>query len=351
MDKEHSLPHKIQQHLYDHPILRESLRNTGAVFILIVSAFAFALGYKCFLVPNVLIEESNGAVIRLLSGGISGISQLVIMIVSMFPVEIAPQIQDTVFSILYFVLNIPIFILAWKGIGKRFTIFTILNVFLCSLLSNLLGIWDQGWINDIASFVNRNGGLLSRAIFAGVCTGLSSGLSFKVDGSSGGIDVISYYIALKKGVLVGKYTVLINAVTLTIYTILGTIQLVSGMITVPDGNSMEFVTMALYSILYLMVTSGVVDAINLRNKKVKIEVVTNSPDLAKIIISALPHGATVFHGQGAFTGKEKTIIEIVVSSYEVKNAVKIIREADPSAFIEITELKQIYGRFFLPPVK
>lgn len=273
------------------------------------------------------------------------------MIVSMTPLEITPEIENTIFSALYFLLNVPIFVVAWKGIGKRFTLYTFLNVLLASVFSNLLGLWDDGWIHSIAVFVNNNGGMLSRAIFAGVCTGLSSGLSYKVDGSSGGIDVISYYIALKKSVLVGKYNTIINACTLTIYTILGSIQAINGMIVVPDGNTMEYVTMAFYSILYLMVTSGVIDAINIRNKKVKIEVITSNPDLAKIMIATLPHGATVFNGKGAFTGNEKMAIDIVVSSYEVKNAVKIIRESDPTAFIEITELKQVYGRFFLPPIK
>ena len=226
MDNHNSLRSKIENHLYDHPVLHSTLKNSFSVLVLAVSAFVFALGYKCFLVPNVLMQESGG-----------------------------------------------------------------------------------------------------------------------------GIDVFSYYIALKKSVLVGKYNTLINICTLTIYTILGSIKVWNGMMTVPDGNSMEFVTMAFYSVLYLMVTSAVIDTINILNKNVKITVITSFPDLARIIISALPHGATVFHGQGAFTGKDKIAIDIVVSSYEVKNAVKVIRESDPSAFIEVTELKQVYGRFFLPPIK
>ena len=351
MDNHNSLRSKIENHLYDHPVLHSTLKNSFSVLVLAVSAFVFALGYKCFLVPNVLMQEAGGAITRLLSGGISGISQLIIMIVSMFPVEISANLEDTLFSIFYFALNVPVFIVAWIGIGKRFTAFTFINVALVSLFSNLLGLWDQGWIYEISRFVNSNGGMLSRAIFAGVCTGISSGLAYKVDGSGGGIDVFSYYIALKKSVLVGKYNTLINICTLTIYTILGSIKVWNGMMTVPDGNSMEFVTMAFYSVLYLMVTSAVIDTINIRNKKVKITVITSNPDLARIIISALPHGATVFHGQGAFTGKDKIAIDIVVSSYEVKNAVKVIRESDPSAFIEVTELKQVYGRFFLPPIK
>ncbi|MDY6094119.1 MAG: YitT family protein [Candidatus Enteromonas sp.] len=352
MKKNQTFSSKLVDALYDHPILLGSLKNAGAVFVLIFSAFVFALGYKCFLAPNRLISASGGTITKLLSGGISGISQLVIMFISVFPNNFLignPHLEDIVFSACYFLLNVPVFLIAWKGIGKRFTIFTFLNVMLVSLFSNLLGIWDDGWVTELARFVNDNGGMLSRAVFAGVCTGISSGLAYKVDGSGGGIDVISYFIALKKGVLVGKYNVLINACTLFLFTFLGCYKVWTGIETVP--NSMEFVAMAFFSILYLMVTSAVIDVINIRNKKVKIEAISSNPDLAKVIISTLPHGATVFHGSGAFTGKDRYAIQIVVSSYEVKQAIHVISEADPNAFIEVSELKQVYGRFFLPPIR
>lgn len=352
MKKNRTLSSKIVDALYDHPVVHGILKNGFAVLVLTFSAFVFALGYKCFLVPNRIISESGGTVTKLVSGGISGISQLVIMFISIFPNNFLignPALEDTIFSVCYFLLNVPVFIIAWKGIGKRFTVFTFLNVILVSLFSNLLGLWDDGWVTELAKFVNANGGLLSRAVFAGVCTGISSGLAYKVDGSGGGIDVITYFIALKKGALVGKYNVLINACTLTVYTILGCYKVWSGIESVP--NYMEFAAMALFSILYLMVTSAVIDVINIRNKKVKIEAISSNPDLGKLIISTLPHGATVFHGSGAFTGKDRYDIQIVVSSYEVKKAVEIIREADPNVFIEISELKQVYGRFFLPPIR
>ena len=101
----------------------------------------------------------------------------------------------------------------------------------------------------------------------------------------------------------------------------------------------------------MFVTVSVIDVINLRNKKVKVEVVSELPDLGKIIIANLPHGATLVKGQGAFTGNEKYIITIVVSSYEVKQAIRVIREADPKAFVSVIELNQVYGRFYLPPIR
>lgn len=340
---------RVEDKLYDHPILKSAVFNGWNVLILTFSAFILAIGYKCFLVPNQLIADSGGKVTKLVSGGMSGISQTIIMLLSLFLSHdiLTAQVENILFSVLYFALNIPIFILAWKGIGKRFTIYTFLNVILVSVFEALLSVWDNGWIHDLAVFANNNGGLLARAIFAGVCTGLSSGFAFKVDGSGGGIDVVAYYVALKKNVLVGRYSLIMNSVTLVVFTLLGSIQIWNS----GTGNSMQYIGGACYSILYMMSTSMVIDVIHLRNKKMKIEVVTDHEDLGKILIANLPHAATIVKGEGAYSGKGRYLIKMVVSSYEVNHAVAVIESADPNAFIEVVELKQVYGRFFLPPIK
>lgn len=217
-----------------------------------------------------------------------------------------------------------------------------------SLFTNLLSIeWlEVNVIEPIAHYVEINGGLLARAIFAGVCTGLSSALTFKVDASSGGIDVVAYYIALKKSTLVGKYSAYINACILIVYSILAAIN-----IGWANESAFDVVASALYSIVYLIVSMCVIDMINLRNKKMKVEVVTDNPGLVQVLMANIPHGATVIHGEGAFSGKQKTIIEMVISSYELSRTVKVIRETDPNTFVEVTELKQVYGHFYIKPIK
>ena len=323
---------RVEDKLYDHPILKSAVFNGWNVLVLTFSAFILAIGYKCFLVPNKLIADSGGEVTKLVSGGMSGISQTIIMFLSLFLSHdiLTAQVENILFSVLYFALNIPIFILAWKGIGKRFTVYTFLNVILVSVFEALLSVWDNGWIHDLAEFA-----------------GLSSGFAFKVDGSGGGIDVVAYYVALKKNVLVGRYSLIMNSVTLVVFTLLGSIQIWNS----GTGNSMQYIGGACYSILYMMSTSMVIDVIHLRNKKMKIEVVTDHEDLGKILIANLPHAATIVKGEGAYSGKGRYLIKMVVSSYEVNHAVAVIESADPNAFIEVVELKQVYGRFFLPPIK
>lgn len=351
--KRHGPLSKINDFLYDHSRLKSTISWAYALFICTVSALIFTIGYKFFLVPRDIIStvEGGAPVLRLVSGGASGLSQTIIVALELLPDSFADLVvknEDLIYSILYFLVNVPIIILAWVGVGKRFTIITLINIVEISLFTNLLSIeWlEVNVIEPIAHYVEINGGLLARAIFAGVCTGLSSALTFKVDASSGGIDVIAYYIALKKSTMVGKYSAYINACILIVYSILAAIN-----IGWADESAFDVVASALYSIVYLIVSMCVIDMINLRNKKMKVEVVTDNPGLVQVLMANIPHGATVIHGEGAFSGRQKTIIEMVISSYELSRTVKVIRETDPNTFVEVTELKQVYGHFYIKPIK
>jgi uncharacterized membrane-anchored protein YitT (DUF2179 family) len=212
------------------------------------------------------------------------------------------------------------------------------------------------FIKSIADYVsniaNDTGGLLARALFAGICTGLSSALAFKVDISAGGVDIIAYYIALRKNTLTGKYSMVLNTITVTLFAILTSVNayLLHDPATALN-ESANACAKIFYSILYVFVCMAIIDAINVRNKKLKIEVVTSRKDLADVLISTVPHGATILQGTGVYTGEPRYVIEMVVSSYEVNEVVKIVKKEDPSAFVEVTPLSMVVGRFHMPPVK
>lgn len=345
MVKRKKLKSKINDYLYDHPFLRTGLDWTWALIVSTISALFFAIGYKCFLVPNYLNSANE---LKLVSGGASGISQTIIAALKLIPgFPEAQNFEDLIYGILYFAVNVPIFVLAWFGIGKRFSIITLINVLEVSLFTNLLGNTpDGGLIDSIARFVDENGGLFARAVFGGTCVGLSTALTFKIDASSGGVDVIAYYVALKKSTLCGKYSTMINSCTIVVFTLLTVTK-----IGWTNPNAYNIIACVFFSVLYMFVVMFVVDMINLRNKKMEIKVVTENPELVGVLLANIPHGATLIHGSGAFSGKDKTIIEMIVSSYELKNTVKIIQEADPTAFVSVAELTQVYGHFFIKPVK
>lgn len=345
MDRRKKLRKKVRDYFYDHPMQKNVLLYFWSFVITVFSSFVFAFGFRAFIAPTNMAELQT---VRLVSGGVSGLSQTFMAFVELVfnhPIQ-ANGIYDIVYSCLYFGINIPVFIIAWRGIGKRFAIFTILNVGLSSLFTSVLRYADESLFHVIAAFVEENGGLVTRALLGGIATGIASATMYKIDASAGGIDVVAYYIALKQSKLVGKYSVLINGATITIYTLITLSDVGWG-----TNQAAQVFVATLFSILYLFVCMAVIDTINVRNKKVKIEAISEMEDLGKILIGNLPHGATMVKGVGAFTGHDKFIFEMIVSSYEVRQTVQVIKEADPSAFVNVTELKHVYGRFYLPPIR
>jgi uncharacterized membrane-anchored protein YitT (DUF2179 family) len=354
---------KNKNWMLDHPVAKNIIDYTLTFIVCTLSALVFAFGFNAFMDPGANLKDADGnAVIlaKLVAGGVSGVSQVIALLLELCGVKsqaMGGNFDEHLFySIAYFVINIPLLVLAWTGIGKRFAVFTLINVAEVSLFIKLLTVDKIPGIDFLALFVNTNGGLFARAVFAGVCTGLSSALAFKMDISAGGIDIIAYYIALRKGTMVGKYSVIMNSITVFLFSLL-TAALgnpIPGASFVAGWDpkfSAEAFGRIFYSALYMLVGMILIDSINVRNKKMKIEVVTERKDLGNVLISSIPHGATIVQGQGVFTGQPRYIVTMVVSSYEVRDVVKIVQKEDPHAFIQVVSLAQVYGRFFMKPVK
>ena len=348
MQNRRTLKKKYSDWMADHNRVKVSLDLTLVLIVLAFSAFIFAVGFKLFLNPSKIVSEGG---LRLVSGGASGIAQVILEIVYIIGKAVTgnPDLvlsDDLLYSVFYFALNVPVFLIAFFGIGKRFALLTIFNVALASVFTNLLGLPGLSeFMDTVSNFCNDNGGMVARALFAGVCTGVSSGLAFRVDASAGGIDVISYWISLKKNVLVGRYSILINILIVISFTLAASTNMNF------DSRALEQIACALYSFLYMLTCGLVIDLINRRNKKVEVEVITDNADLGKILIANLPHAATISTAKGAYTDKEHFVVQMVISSYEVKQTIEVVRESDPKAFVKVIDLHQVYGRFFLPPIR
>ena len=340
MAKKHTLKSRFKSFLLDHIWLKYIVEYSIALFMCAVSAAVFAIGLVSFLTPT-------GVDLSFVSGGVSGMSQTIsLATLLIFGNQVEPY-RDIIYSLVYVVINIPIIILAFRKIGIRFAILTLVNVALVSLFASTFRYIP--FLNDLGEFVNKYGGMLSRALFAGICTGLSSAIAFKYELSAGGADVIAYYVSLKKSTQTGKYTMFINTVIIVIY---GLLMAISPRLVSSEYDAWIMAAAGvLFSIVYLFTSMLVIDFINVRNKKVQIQVVTKKENLHTLLLANVPHGATIIKGTGAFSGEPRFIINMVVSSFETKKVVSLIREIDPESFIYVSNLQQVYGRFYIRPVK
>ncbi len=338
MDRQERTKKKIDSFLYDHIYLKIALEYGIAFFVSVLSALIFAFGVICFMRPGEAIAPD------FVSGGSSGFAQTVALIFDILGVRVEDN-HNLIFSLCYLIVNIPLAILAFFGIGKRFTLFTVVNVVSVFIFTN---VFKGEFFQNIAEFIIDNGGMLSRALFAGLTTGLSSALAFKVDSSAGGFDVVSYYLSLRKGKNVGPYGALINgAIILTFY-----------ILTATRGNPVAntdpwvfAVSGCLFSLIYLVETMLIIDVINVRNKKVQLQIITSNENLPKLLLANVPHGVTQLTGKGVYSGSERLILYMVISSSELRGVIHFIKEVDPNSFINVTSLLHVYGRFYMKPIK
>ncbi len=335
---------KLNSLLYNHLWLKHIYDYAVPLLLSVLSAAIFAFGMTAFIQPE-LVKVANAT--TMVSGGSSGLAQVFKAFVELIiGKDFSPEKQIIVYNVFYFAINVPLLVLAYFGVGKRFAIFTLINVGCVVLFDFLFAIEGSGMakvLYEVSTYVNeRGGGMLSRSFFAGICTGLSSAIAFKADSSAGGFDIVSYYISNKKSKLAGKYGVMINAI------IIASFAIVTGAKTKDVASS---ITGVLFSLVYLLTVMLVIDVINIRNKKAQIQIISSNKDLPKLLLANIPHGATIVEAQGVYTDDSKIIIYMVVSTPEIKRSVDIIRELDPDSFINVSSLIGVYGKFHMKPIK
>ena len=337
------LKKQIDNFLFDHYIFKTVLDYMGGFFVAAIAAAIFAFGFSCFITPY----YEGGFTIA--TGGVSGISQVIALIVEFIVGH--PIGNNLIQSIGYTLLNIPLLVFSFLKIGKRFSIMTLVNVLLTSLFISIFS--NTGIAKNVAqfSFLAADGvteihvlePVIVRVLFAGICTGLSSAFAFIGGISCGGIDIVSYYLGARKSTQVGRYNIIINAVIVVTYSFLKCFN--------KDVGVIYSLYSIIFSIIYLMECGLIVDAINLRNKKVEVQIITSKVHMPEIIIANFPHSATIVNGHGAYSGAEKIILWMAISTNEVKRVVDVAKKVDEHVFIAVTPLKQVYGNFFIKPLE
>lgn len=221
-------------------------------------------------------------------------------------------------SITLYALNIPLFFIAWKKIGKKFTIFTFLTVTLTSVFMQIV---PQTVMSDDPIIC---------AIFGGAVMGSGIGFALKNGLSSGGLDIFSITIRKKTGRSVGSISMYFN----------GLIIFVAGYLF---GWQYMF-----YSALSIFVSAKVTDAVYTKQKKMQVMIITKNPDaVINGIQQKMRRGITIIHeAEGAYRHDKQTLLLTVVTRFELPALEAAMKDADPSAFVSISDNVKILGRFY-----
>lgn len=246
------------------------------------------------------------------SSGITGLAQILTTLSTKF-LGVTIPVSTTLYM-----LNIPLFILAWRKIGHKFTIFTIITV---TLTSTFIHIVPETTLSPDPIIC---------ALFGGAVMGSGIGFALKNGISSGGLDIISLTIRKKTGKNIGSISIYFNTL----------IVLVAGLLF---GWPYMF-----YSTLSILVTGKVTDAVFTKQKKMQVMVVTTKPDEVVCSIQRnMRRGITIIHGaEGAYKHDEQTVLFTVVTRFELPQLELAMKESDPAAFVSISDNVRILGRFY-----
>ena len=254
----------------------------------------------------------NGILIhnQFLSGGVSGFALVIHYLFRFLPV-----------GLMVFLMNIPIFAVGWTLISGKFFVLSLMG-----MLSFSFFLTVTTWLH-----IPIDNPLLA-ALFAGVISGVGSGLVFRAGGSGGGTGIIAMILNRYFSVKVGMVSYALNAIPLILGALLINLEA------------------ALYSIIYVYLSGSVTDRIltGFNERRSVFIISEKSSEIAKDVLDKLHRGATFFKGEGAYTHTPLRVMYCVVPLFELARLKDLISEVDSKAFIVINETMEVIGRGFDP---
>ena len=266
----------------------------------------FCIGMNLFIVP-----------MGLYTGGILGISQLLrTLILNIFNLNINFEIA----GLINFIINIPLFIIAYKKISKTFFIRTIWCVIIQTIFLSIIPIPSTPIVSEI----------ITSTLVGGIIAGLGSGMVLTSSASGGGTDIIGLILSLKnKDLSVGKIGFTIN---LFVYAISGICFGIDIMI---------------YSIIYTFFATLIVDQTHSQNISSSAMIFTKEEPhkVIAFIENELDRGSTFWEAQGGFDDSKTYITYVSLSKYELQRLERHLKIIDPHAFMVKTQNLGVVGNY------
>lgn len=272
------------------PILKEIGRNLG---LMSLGSVLCAVAINGILIPH-----------RFVSGGVTGLALIIYYLAPVFPV-----------AAIYVLANVPLFIAGWFFISRRFFFYSTVGML---LFAGAVAVVNVG--------VPVQDKLLS-AILAGLILGTGSGIILKSVGSAGGTDILAVILLQRYSIRLGTTVLAFNGVVLATAALLFSLE---------D---------ALYTLIYLYVSSQIVDLVvtGLSQRKAVFIISSRWEAISPRILTEIHRGVTILRGQGAYSQQEQQILYTVVTFPEVATLKQIVRSEDPGAFVVVSDTTEVMG--------
>ena len=263
--------------------------------------FVFALGLSCFVRPA-----------QIAPGGVSGMS-IIVNYLTGLPV-----------GILNMAINIPLLLLAWKFLGRRFTLKTLKSVFIQSLMIDLAAAFLPVYTGE----------RIMAALFGGVGIGMGLAPVFMRGSTTGGTDIVSRLIQLRfRHLSIGKLLFAVDVMVLLISTAV-----------------FRNIETGLYGMITIYTTGKILDGIlyGMDTGKVILVISDHSRKIASRIMNELERGVTLLHAEGAWSGQETQVLLCAFKQRQIADLKRVVRSLDPDAFLIVCDAHEVMGLGFRP---
>jgi len=278
--------------------LRE-LKDWKSYLIVLTGAVVLSLGVNIFLVPN-----------KIAAGGVTGLATVLFHLLGL-PV-----------GMVMLLLNIPLFLIGIRVLGRSFGIKTLFATFSLSLAIDALAPFLRSLTDD----------LLLASIFGGLLVGTGLGIVLKQDASTGGTDLGAKILhKLISYMSVGQLLLMIDAlIVLTAALVFRNYEL------------------GLYATITLFITSRVIDTVIVGVNYTKaVHIISDkAEEIAPLLVHEMNHGMTSLSGKGMYTGKEKNVLLCILRRRDLPHLKSSVASLDPNAFIFVTDVREVLGEGF-----
>lgn len=283
---------------------RKLKRYAITFFAVLGSALIQAYVIQVFITPS-----------NLLSSGFTGVAILLNKIAALYHMNLS-------ISLFMVLLNLPVAMLCYRSITPKFTIFSLLQVFLASMFLKVF------------SFAPLFDDLVLNVIFGGFLYGVGTVIALKGNASTGGTDFVALLISNKCGKSIWEYVFVFNCVILCIFGVM-------------FGWSH-----AGYSILFQFIATKVISAFHHRYDRVTLLVTAEKgSEIIEAYIAEYRHGISKIEATGGYSKKKMELLHTVVSSYEVPDIVRLMKSVDSHVIINMLKTENFFGGFYQSPLE
>ena len=273
------------------------------VCLIMGGSLLYALGMNLFLTP-----------LHLFSGGGVGLAQLL----TLFLEKVIDVGSFNLYGIVYLLINIPLLFLAYFQLGYKFFIKTLIGSGAISLFITLIPTLAVPIVDNY----------LTSVLIGGIACGTGVGIILIAGGSGGGIDVVAMWAAKKfQGASVGKISLYFNVLLYAIMLFMFDVETV------------------IYSLIYTVVFTLVLDKTHYQNINVRVMIFTKKDGIDTAINVRTGRGVTKWDGCGAYTKESTQILVSCINKYEVNEMLDLVHSIDPQAFVIVDENVAVSGNF------